>query len=221
MDGSSPALSDLTCPFHHCGVSVASVAAASRRRPWWPDAIDQGILHQQHPDADWGHYRALVIRMAWHSTDTDRMADGRGGAAHGNQRYVSRNSWPDNTNLDKTRRLWPIKQRYGNRISWADLIIHTGNVAPEQGVLGFRDHLVGRWAPRAGWGAGAAPGGGGDGADLGGPQAPQGNPDPVASGKDLRDTFARMGMTVEETVALVAGGPPCVAAHEESGRGWQ
>jgi catalase-peroxidase len=259
-------MSDLTCPFHSSGAAVATVAAATSAVQWWPDAIDLGILHQQHPaanplgeafdyarafadldyealkadlralmtdsqpwwPADWGHYGALFIRMAWHSAGTYRTADGRGGAAHGNQRFAPLNSWPDNTNLDKARRLlWPIKRRYGNRISWADLIILTGNVALES--MGFRTFgfAAGRtdiWAPEQDvfWGAETTWLGdgrhGADGAleqplaavEMGliyvNPEGPHGNPDPVASGKDVRDTFARMGMTVEETVALVAGG---------------
>ena len=183
-------------------------------QPWWP--------------ADWGHYGALFIRMAWHSAGTYRSADGRGGAGHGNQRFAPLNSWPDNTNLDKARRLlWPIKQRYGNAISWADLIILAGNVALESmgfKTFGFAGGRTDTWAPELDvfWGSEttwlsderhhiegqlddplAA-------VEMGliyvNPEGPEGHPDPVASGRDVRDTFARMGMTLEETVALVAGG---------------
>ena len=181
---------------------------------WWP--------------ADWGHYGGLFIRMAWHSAGTYRLADGRGGSGHGNQRFAPLNSWPDNTNLDKARRLlWPIKQRYGNAISWADLIVLAGNVALESmgfQTLGFAAGRTDIWQPEEDvyWGKEtswladdrhlvdgsleqplAA-------VEMGliyvNPEGPHGHPDPVASGRDVRDTFARMGMTVEETVALVAGG---------------
>ena len=181
---------------------------------WWP--------------ADWGHYGALFIRMAWHSAGTYRIGDGRGGAGHGNQRFAPLNSWPDNTNLDKARRLlWPIKRKYGNSISWADLIILTGNIALES--MGFKTFGFGAgrtdiWEPEDDvfWGqetqwladerhdeAGAL-----DqplaAVEMGliyvNPEGPHGNPDPIASGKDVRETFARMGMNPEETVALVAGG---------------
>ncbi len=181
---------------------------------WWP--------------ADWGHYGGLFIRIAWHSAGTYRLADGRGGSGHGNQRFAPLNSWPDNTNLDKARRLlWPIKQRYGNAISWADLIVLAGNVALESmgfQTLGFAAGRTDIWQPEEDvyWGKEtswladdrhlvdgsleqplAA-------VEMGliyvNPEGPHGHPDPVASGRDVRDTFARMGMTVEETVALVAGG---------------
>ncbi len=181
---------------------------------WWP--------------ADWGHYGALFIRMAWHSAGTYRIGDGRGGAGHGNQRFAPLNSWPDNTNLDKARRLlWPIKRKYGNGISWADLIILTGTIALESmgfQTFGFAGGRTDIWEPEDDvfWGketqwladerhddAGtldqplAA-------VEMGliyvNPEGPHGNPDPIASGKDVRDTFARMGMNPEETVALVAGG---------------
>ena len=181
---------------------------------WWP--------------ADWGHYGALFIRMAWHSAGTYRIGDGRGGAGHGNQRFAPLNSWPDNTNLDKARRLlWPIKRKYGNSISWADLIILTGTIALESmgfQTFGFAGGRTDIWEPEDDvfWGkethwladerhdeAGtldqplAA-------VEMGliyvNPEGPHGNPDPIASGKDVRDTFARMGMNPEETVALVAGG---------------
>jgi catalase-peroxidase len=181
---------------------------------WWP--------------ADWGHYGGLFIRMAWHSAGTYRLADGRGGSGHGNQRFAPLNSWPDNTNLDKARRLlWPIKQRYGNAISWADLIVLTGNVALESmgfQTLGFAAGRTDIWQPEEDvyWGREtswlADDRHLSDGSleqplaavEMGliyvNPEGPHGHPDPVASGRDVRDTFARMGMTVEETVALVAGG---------------
>ena len=183
-------------------------------KEWWP--------------ADWGHYGALFIRMAWHSAGTYRIGDGRGGAGHGNQRFAPLNSWPDNTNLDKARRLlWPIKRKYGNSISWADLIILTGNIALESmgfQTFGFGGGRTDIWEPEDDvfWGketqwladerhdeAGAL-----DqplaAVEMGliyvNPEGPHGNPDPIAAGKDVRETFARMGMNPEETVALVAGG---------------
>jgi len=181
---------------------------------WWP--------------ADWGHYGGLFIRMAWHSAGTYRMGDGRGGAGSGNQRLAPINSWPDNVNLDKARRLlWPIKQKYGNKISWADLMILSGNVALESmgfktfGFAGGREDV---WEPEEDiyWGSEAEWLGDkrytGDrdlenplaavqmGLIYVNPEGPNGNPDPVASGRDVRETFARMAMNDEETVALVAGG---------------
>ena len=181
---------------------------------WWP--------------ADWGHYVGLFIRLAWHSAGTYRIADGRGGSGHGNQRFAPLNSWPDNTNLDKARRLlWPIKRRYGNQISWADLIVLAGTVALESmgfATLGFAAGRTDIWQPEEDvfWGRETTWNGDERHAADGGldqplaavemgliyvnPEGPHGNPDPVASGRDVRDTFARMGMTVEETVALVAGG---------------
>ncbi len=186
---------------------------------WWP--------------ADWGHYGGLFIRMAWHSAGTYRTADGRGGAGTGNQRFAPLNSWPDNGNLDKARRLlWPIKQKHGNAISWADLFILAGNVAME--TMGFRTFGFGGgrtdiWAPEDDiyWGSEKAWLATSDQADsrysgnrvlenplaavqMGliyvNPQGPDGQPDPVASGRDVRETFARMAMNDVETVALVAGG---------------
>lgn len=181
---------------------------------WWP--------------ADYGHYGPLFIRMAWHSAGTYRTADGRGGAGTGNQRFAPLNSWPDNGNLDKARLLlWPIKQKYGNKISWADLMILTGNCALES--MGFKTFGFGGgrkdiWAPEEDiyWGKEAEWLGdkrySGDrelenplaavqmGLIYVNPEGPNGNPDPVASGRDIRETFARMAMNDEETVALVAGG---------------
>ena len=181
---------------------------------WWP--------------ADWGHYGALFIRLAWHSAGTYRSSDGRGGSGHGNQRFAPLNSWPDNTNLDKARRLlWPLKRRYGNRISWADLIVLAGTEALESmgfATLGFAAGRTDIWQPEEDvfWGRETSWLGderhGADGGldqplaavEMGliyvNPEGPHGHPDPVASGREVRDTFARMGMTIEETVALVAGG---------------
>ncbi len=193
---------------------------------WWP--------------ADWGHYGGLFIRMTWHVAGTYRTADGRGGAGTGNQRFAPLNSWPDNGNLDKARRLlWPVKQKYGNAISWADLMVLAGNVAME--TMGFKTFGFGGgradiWAPEEDiyWGAekewlatsdkpnsrytgdrvldtplGAVQ----MGLIYVNPQGPDGNPDPVASGRDVRETFARMAMNDYETVALVAGGHTFGKAH--------
>jgi catalase-peroxidase len=181
---------------------------------WWP--------------ADWGHYGPLFIRMAWHSAGTYRIGDGRGGASSGTQRFAPLNSWPDNANLDKARRLlWPIKQKYGAAISWADLMILAGNVAIESmggKVFGFGGGRADVWEPEEDiyWGTETEWLGdkrySGDrelenplaavqmGLIYVNPQGPNGKPDPVASGRDIRETFARMAMNDEETVALVAGG---------------
>jgi catalase-peroxidase len=213
---------------------------------WWP--------------ADWGHYGGLFIRMAWHSAGTYRMGDGRGGAGSGSQRLAPLNSWPDNVNLDKARRLlWPVKQKYGKKISWADLMILTGNCALES--MGFKTFGFGGgredvWEPEEDiyWGSEDAWLGdkryAGDrdlenplaavqmGLIYVNPEGPNGNPDPVASGRDVRETFARMAMNDEETVALVAGGHTFGKAHgagpashvgpepegaglEEQGLGWK
>ncbi|NLS78659.1 MAG: catalase/peroxidase HPI [Chloroflexi bacterium] len=218
---------------------------------WWP--------------ADWGHYGGLMIRMAWHSAGTYRMGDGRGGAGSGSQRLAPLNSWPDNVNLDKARRLlWPIKQKYGNKISWADLMILAGNVALESmgfKTFGFAGGRVDVWEPEEDiyWGSeqqwlatSDKPHSrySGDrelenplaavqmGLIYVNPEGPDGNPDPVASGRDVRETFARMAMNDEETVALVAGGHTFGKAHgaapashvgpepeaaplEQMGLGWQ
>ena len=194
-------------------------ALMTQSQDWWP--------------ADYGHYGGLMIRMAWHAAGTYRTADGRGGASTGNQRFAPLNSWPDNGNLDKARRLlWPIKQKYGNAISWADLFILAGNVAMETmgfKTFGFGGGRVDIWAPEEDiyWGAekqwlatSDKPNSRYSGqrqlesplaaVQMGliyvNPQGPDGKPDPVASGKDVRETFARMAMNDYETVALVAGG---------------
>jgi catalase-peroxidase len=223
---------------------------------WWP--------------ADWGHYGGLMIRMAWHAAGTYRTSDGRGGAGTGNQRFAPLNSWPDNGNLDKARRLlWPVKQKYGRKISWADLMILAGNVALESmgfktfGFAGGREDI---WEPEEDiyWGAESEwlatsdkPNSRYSGNQKPGdrnlenplaavqmgliyvnPEGPDGKPDPVASGRDVRETFARMAMNDEETVALVAGGHTFGKAHgagdpklvghepegatiEEQGLGWK
>jgi catalase-peroxidase len=213
---------------------------------WWP--------------ADWGHYGPFFIRMAWHSAGTYRIGDGRGGASSGTQRFAPLNSWPDNGNLDKARRLlWPIKQKYGRKLSWADLMILAGNCALESmgfetaGFGGGRDDV---WEPEQDiyWGAETEWLGdkrySGDrelenplaavqmGLIYVNPEGPNGEPDPVASGKDIRETFARMAMNDYETVALVAGGhtfgkchgagdaalvgaEPEGASIEEQGLGWK
>jgi catalase-peroxidase len=221
-------------------------ALMTQSQGWWP--------------ADWGHYGPLFIRMAWHSAGTYRVFDGRGGAGTGTQRFAPLNSWPDNGNLDKARRLlWPIKRRYGRRISWADLMILAGNVALES--MGFRTFGFGGgradvWEPEEDIDWGAETQWLGDGRHGGervlhaplaavqmgliyvNPEGPNGRPDPVASGRDVRETFARMAMDDEETVALVAGGhtfgkahgagdpalvgaEPEGAAIEEMGLGWR
>ena len=186
---------------------------------WWP--------------ADFGHYGPFFIRMAWHSAGTYRVQDGRGGAGEGQQRFAPLNSWPDNVSLDKARRLiWPIKQKYGNKISWADLIILTGNVALESmgfKTLGFAGGRADVWEPNMDvyWGSEKIwlEESGGPNSRYSGdrdlenplaavqmgliyvnPEGPDGNPDPLASSRDIRDTFARMAMNDEETLALIAGG---------------
>jgi catalase-peroxidase len=184
-------------------------------KPWWP--------------ADFGHYGPLFIRMAWHSAGTYRIADGRGGGGRGQQRYAPLNSWPDNASLDKARRLlWPVKQKYGRKISWADLMILTGNVALES--MGFKTFGFGGgredvWEPDQDvyWGQEKAWLGGdlrysGDrdlenplaavqmGLIYVNPEGPNGKPDPLAAARDIRETFSRMAMNDEETVALIAGG---------------
>ena len=183
-------------------------------QPWWP--------------ADYGHYGPLFIRMAWHSAGTYRISDGRGGAGTGTQRFAPLNSWPDNANLDKARALlWPIKQKYGSKISWADLMILTGNVALESmgfktfGFAGGREDVWEPeediyWGPETTWLGDERYTGDREleqplgavqmGLIYVNPQGPNGNPDPLASARDIRETFARMAMNDEETVALIAGG---------------
>lgn len=182
-------------------------------KDWWP--------------ADFGHYGPLFIRMAWHSAGTYRIGDGRGGAGEGLQRFPPLNSWPDNVNLDKARRLlWPIKQKYGDKISWADLMILTGNCAFESMGLktfGFGGGRVDVWEPQeVYWGFAQEMLGTNKLSSTGqiqnplaavqmgliyvNPEGPDGKPDPVGSAKDIRETFARMAMNDEETVALIAGG---------------
>ena len=213
---------------------------------WWP--------------ADYGHYGPLFIRMAWHSAGTYRISDGRGGASAGNQRFAPLNSWPDNGNLDKARMLlWPVKQKYGNKISWADLMILAGNCALES--MGFQTFGFGGgrediwqseedvyWGAEAEWLGDKRYSGERElenplaavqmGLIYVNPEGPNGNPDPLASAKDIRETFARMAMNDEETVALVAGGhtfgkahgagdaalvgpEPEAASIEEQGLGWK
>ncbi len=213
---------------------------------WWP--------------ADFGHYGPLFIRMAWHSAGTYRIGDGRGGAGAGQQRFAPLNSWPDNVNLDKARRLlWPIKQKYGRKISWADLMILAGNVALES--MGFKTFGFGGgredvwepeediyWGPEGKWLADERYSGDRDlqnplaavqmGLIYVNPEGPNGKPDPVAAARDIRETFARMAMNDEETVALIAGGHtfgkthgagdaalvgpvPEAASIEEQGLGWK
>ncbi|MFV8828248.1 catalase/peroxidase HPI [Alkalihalobacterium sp. APHAB7] len=188
---------------------------------WWP--------------ADYGHYGPLFIRMSWHAAGTYRTGDGRGGANTGNQRFAPLNSWPDNGNLDKARRLlWPIKQKYGNKISWADLLVLAGNVAIESmggKTFGFGAGREDIWHPEEDIYWGAETEWLGDKRYSGerdlenplaavqmgliyvNPEGPNGKPDPVASGKDIRETFARMGMNDEETVALIAGGHTFGKSH--------
>jgi catalase-peroxidase len=191
------------------------LAIMTDSKPWWP--------------ADFGHYGPLFIRMAWHAAGTYRIGDGRGGGGRGQQRYAPLNSWPDNGNLDKARRLlWPVKQKYGRKISWADLLILTGNVALESmgfKTFGFGGGRADVWEPDQDvyWGDEAAWLGGdkrysGDrelanplaavqmGLIYVNPEGPGGNPDPLAAARDIRETFKRMGMNDEETVALIAGG---------------
>ena len=221
-------------------------AVMTDSQDWWP--------------ADFGHYGPLFIRMAWHSAGTYRTGDGRGGAGAGQQRFAPLNSWPDNVNLDKARRLlWPIKQKYGRKISWADLMVLAGNVALES--MGFKTFGFGGgredtwepeedifWGPEGKWLADERYSGDRDlsnplgavqmGLIYVNPEGPNGNPDPIAAARDIRETFARMAMNDEETVALIAGGhtfgkthgagdaalvgaEPEAATIEEQGLGWK
>src|SRR5215211_7376659 len=214
---------------------------------WWP--------------ADFGHYGGLMIRLAWHAAGTYRITDGRGGAGTGQQRFAPLNSWPDNANLDKARRLlWPIKQKYGRKISWADLMVLAGNVALESmgfktfGFAGGREDVYEPptdiyWGPENKWLGDERYSGDRVLEDpLGAvqmgliyvnPEGPNANPDPIAAARDIRETFRRMAMNDEETVALIAGGhtfgkahgaaaaaqyvgpEPEGAGHEEQGLGWR
>jgi catalase-peroxidase len=221
------------------------VAVMTTSQEWWP--------------ADFGHYGPLFIRMAWHSAGTYRIADGRGGASRGGQRFAPLDSWPDNANLDKARRLlWPVKEKYGRRLSWADLIVFAGNCALESmgfetiGFGGGREDIWEPeevdWGPERTWLADERGGGDGRLADPFGavqmgliyvnPEGPHGKPDPLAAARDIRETFARMAMNDEETVALIAGGhtfgkfhgacpesyvgpEPEAANLEEQGLGWR
>ena len=222
-------------------------ALMTTSQDWWP--------------ADYGHYGPLFIRMAWHSAGTYRIHDGRGGASSGTQRFAPLNSWPDNANLDKARRLlWPIKQKYGNKISWADLMVFAGNCALES--MGFKTFGFGGgredvWEPEEDVYWGSEDEWLGDKRYAGdreletplaavqmgliyvNPEGPNGKPDPVASARDIRETFGRMAMNDEETVALIAGGhtfgkvhgaadakkyvgpEPEGASIEEQGLGWK
>lgn len=221
-------------------------ALMTSSQDWWP--------------ADFGHYGPLFIRMAWHSAGTYRMGDGRGGAGNGSQRFAPLNSWPDNQNLDKARRLlWPIKQKYGRKISWADLMIFAGNVAMES--MGFKTFGFGGgrediwepekdiyWGPEAEWLGDKRYSGDRElekplgavqmGLIYVNPEGPNGNPDPVAAARDIREIFGRMAMNDEETVALIAGGHAFGKCHgagdksfvgpepegapiEEQGLGWK
>ena len=233
------------------GLDLDSVIADLRAlmtdsQDWWP--------------ADFGHYGPLFVRMAWHSAGTYRIADGRGGAGHGAQRFAPLNSWPDNGNLDKARRLiWPIKQKYGRKLSWADLMILAGNVALESmgfktfGFAGGREDIWEPeediyWGPEGKWLADERYSGDRQlenplgavqmGLIYVNPEGPGGNPDPLLAARDIRETFARMAMNDEETVALIAGGhtfgkthgageashvgpEPEAAGIEEQGLGWK
>ena len=222
------------------------VEVMTTSQDWWP--------------ADYGHYGPLFIRMSWHSAGTYRIEDGRGGAGDGSQRFAPLNSWPDNANLDKARRLlWPVKQKYGQQVSWADLLVFAGNVALES--MGFKTFGFGFgredvwepeeifWGPEDTWLGDERYGDGGE-RELSGPlgavqmgliyvnpEGPNGNPDPLAAAHDIRETFRRMAMNDEETVALIAGGhsfgkthgagpadnvgpEPEAASLEEQGLGW-
>src|SRR6202453_5019309 len=223
---------------------IAEVLTSSQ--DWWP--------------ADFGHYGPLMIRMAWHSAGTYRISDGRGGAGAGQQRFAPLNSWPDNVSLDKARRLvWPVKKKYGQKLSWADLIVLTGNVALES--MGFKTFGFGGgrpdvwepdedvyWGPETTWLGDERYTGDRElenplaavqmGLIYVNPEGPGGNPDPLAAAKDIRETFARLAMNDEETVALIAGGhsfgkthgagdpsligpEPAAALIEDQGLGWK
>src|SRR6478736_5393658 len=217
------------CPFHHA-------AEGTSNRDWWPKRLRLDLLHlhsdksnplgvafdykaafasldfsalkqdlallmtdsQDYWPADFGHYGPLFVRMAWHSAGTYRTFDGRGGGGRGQQRFAPLNAWPDNVSLDKARRLlWPTKQKYGRKISWADLMILAGNVALES--MGFKRYTGVRDLENP---LGAVQ----MGLIYVNPQGPNGNPDPIKAAIDIRETFKRMAMNDEETVALIAGG---------------
>src|SRR5208337_3528179 len=221
-------------------------AMMTTSQDWWP--------------ADYGHYGPLFIRMAWHSAGTYRIADGRGGAASGTQRFAPLNSWPDNVSLDKARRLlWPIKQKYGRKLSWADLMVFTGNCALESmgfktfGFAGGREDVWETeedvyWGSEKKWLDDKRYSGDRNldnplaavqmGLIYVNPEGPNGNPDPIAAARDIRETFRRMAMNDEETVALIAGGhtfgkthgagpadavgpDPEAAPIEQQGLGWK
>jgi catalase-peroxidase len=229
-----------------------------------PEALKQDIVQVLNTSQDWwpadfGHYGGLLIRMSWHAAGTYRIYDGRGGAGDGGQRFAPLNSWPDNANLDKARRLlWPVKQKYGQKISWADLLVFAGNVALED--MGFETYGFGFgredvwepeeifWGPEDTWLGDERYSGDREleqalgavqmGLIYVNPEGPNGNPDPLASARDIRETFARMAMNDEETVALIAGGhtfgkthgagdanlvgpEPEAAPLEEQGLGWK
>jgi catalase-peroxidase len=228
-------------------VKADLAALMTDSQDWWP--------------ADYGHYGPLFVRMAWHAAGTYRVSDGRGGAGNGTQRFAPLNSWPDNANLDKARRLlWPIKQKYGRKLSWADLLVLAGNVAietmglPTFGFGGGREDVWEpeediNWGPEDTWLADERYSGDRELADPFGavqmgliyvnPEGPNGNPDPLAAARDIRETFARMAMNDEETVALIAGGHTFGKSHgaadadtyvgrepegaglEEQGLGWK
>jgi catalase-peroxidase len=247
----NPLGADFSYPEAFSSLDLAAVkrdieAVLTTSQDWWP--------------ADFGHYGPLMIRMAWHSAGTYRIKDGRGGAGSGQQRFAPLNSWPDNVNLDKARRLlWPVKQKYGQKISWADLLILTGNVALES--MGFTTfgYAGGRpdvwepdadvyWGPETTWLDDERYSGDRELAEPFGavqmgliyvnPEGPNGNPDPLAAARDIRETFRRMAMNDEETVALIAGGhtfgkthgagpaesvgaDPEAAPLEQQGLGWK
>jgi len=251
VTGSDPMGQDFDYALEFKSLDLMSVkkdlrALMTDSQDWWP--------------ADFGHYGPLFVRMAWHSAGTYRTSDGRGGASRGSQRFAPLNSWPDNTNLDKARRLlWPVKRKYGRKISWADLMILAGNVALES--MGFKTFGFGGgrediWAPEEDVYWGSEKKWLGDARYTGdrvlenplaavqmgliyvNPEGPNGNPDPVAAARDIRETFARMAMNDEETVALIAGGhtfgkthgagpaqhvgaEPEAAGLEEQGLGWR
>ena len=287
------------CPVMSNGAAHARTPQGPTNRDWWPNQLNLGVLHQNHPSsdpmgeefnyaeefkkldlaavkkdivkvlttsqdwwpADYGHYGPLMIRLAWHSAGTYRINDGRGGAGSGTIRFAPLNSWPDNVSLDKARRLlWPVKQKYGRMLSWADLMVLVGNCALESmgfktfGFAGGREDVYeppidDYWGPEKTWLGDERYSGDRVLQDpLGAvqmgliyvnPEGPNGNPDPLAAARDIRETFRRMAMNDEETVALIAGGhtfgkahgaasaaqfcgpEPEACGHEEQGFGWR